>query len=188
MTEQHRQADTEFSSLLSAIRSNRFSKAEAGPLASRRLSQDSLPRSVTRLFTHNMDVDRINQAELVKLPGEPYSFHMTSTGDKVLSDSLEARLPLARAAGSQDRRRGDVHKNDSEGRFVNGTLGVVSDFGRDDGYPIVLTKSGITIATKPAEWKVTEDESPRPASSKCRCGSPGRSPCTRARGCRSTPP
>jgi ATP-dependent DNA helicase PIF1 len=49
-------------------------------------------------------------------------------------------------------------KNDSEGRFVNGTLGVVSDFSRDDGYPIVITKSGLTIATKPAEWKVTEDE------------------------------
>ncbi len=158
LTEQHRQTDTEFSSLLSAIRSNRFGKPEAGLLASRRLSHDGLPRSVTRLFTHNMDVDRINQAELVKLPGEPYSFHMTSTGDKVLSDSLKRgclspeRLDLKIGAVVM------FTKNDSEGRFVNGTLGVVSDFSRDDGYPIVLTKSGITIATKPAEWKVTEDE------------------------------
>ena len=158
LTEQHRQSDAEFSSLLAAIRSNRFGKAEAGLLAGRRLSHDGLPRSVTRLFTHNMDVDRINQAELVKLPGEAYSFYMTSTGDKVLADSLKRgclspeRLDLKIGAVVM------FTKNDSEGRFVNGTLGVISEFSREDGYPIVITKSGLTIATKPAEWKVTEEE------------------------------
>jgi ATP-dependent DNA helicase PIF1 len=159
LTEQHRQTDTEFSSLLSAIRSNAFGKAEGGLLASRRLSHDGgLPRSVTRLFTHNMDVDRINQAELVKLPGDAYSFHMTSTGDKLLADGLKRGCL---SPEKLDLKIGAVvmfTKNDPEGRFVNGTLGVVSDFSREDGYPIVLTKGGLTIATKPAEWKVTEDE------------------------------
>jgi ATP-dependent DNA helicase PIF1 len=58
LTEQHRQTDAEFSDLLAAIRSNRCGKADLSLLASRRLTQDGLPRSVTRLFTHNMDVDR----------------------------------------------------------------------------------------------------------------------------------
>ncbi len=49
-------------------------------------------------------------------------------------------------------------KNDPDGRFVNGTLGVVSDFDREDGYPVVMTKSGLTVFAKPAEWKVSEDE------------------------------
>ena len=40
LTEQHRQADAEFSSLLGAIRSNRFGK-EAPAAASRRLAQDA---------------------------------------------------------------------------------------------------------------------------------------------------
>ena len=158
LTEQHRQADAEFSSLLGAIRSNRFGKEDASLLASRRLAQDSLPRSVTRLFTHNMDVDRINQAELIKLPGEPYSFHMTATGDKLLADGLKRgclspeRLDLKIGAVVM------FTKNDPDGRFVNGTLGAVSDFSHEDGYPVVITKGGQTVFTKPAEWKVNEDE------------------------------
>jgi len=50
-------------------------------------------------------------------------------------------------------------KNDPDGRYVNGTLGVVSGFDREDGNPIVLTKNGSTVFAKRAEWKVAEDES-----------------------------
>ena len=158
LTEQHRQADTEFSSLLGAIRSNRFSKADASLLASLRLAQDSLPRSVTRLFTHNMDVDRINQAELIKLPGEANSFFMTAMGDKLLAEGLKRGCL---SPEKLDLKIGAVvmfTKNDPDGRFVNGTLGVVSDFDREDGNPVVVTKSGLTVFTKPAEWKVSEDD------------------------------
>ncbi len=158
LTEQHRQTDAEFSGLLAAIRSNRFGKADLGLLASRRIEHDSLPRSVTRLFTHNMDVDRINQAELLKLPGEPNSYFMTATGDKLLAEGLKRgclspeRLDLKKGAVVM------FTKHDPDGRFVNGTLGVVSDFDREDGNPVVVTKSGLTVFTKPAEWKVNEDE------------------------------
>ena len=106
-----------------------------------------------------MDVDRINQAELIKLPGETKSFHMTSMGDKLLADGLKRgclspeRLDLKIGAAVM------FTKNDPDGRFVNGTLGVVSDFDRDDGYPVVITKSGLTVFAKPAEWKVNEDDS-----------------------------
>ncbi len=159
LTEQHRQTDTEFSGLLSAIRSNRCGKADTGRLGSRRLEHDSLPRSITRLFTHNMDVDRINHAELQKLPGEANSFFMTATGDKLLADGLKRgclspeRLDLKKGAVVM------FTKNDPDGRFVNGTLGVVSDFDREDGYPVVVTRGGFTVFAKRAEWKVNEDES-----------------------------
>jgi ATP-dependent DNA helicase PIF1 len=159
LTEQHRQTDTEFSGLLSAIRSNRCGKADIALLASRRLGFDSLPRGVTRLFTHNMDVDRINQAELAKIPGEPQSFHMTATGDKLLAEGLKRgclspeRLDLKKGAVVM------FTKNDPDGRFVNGTLGVVTGFDAEDGNPVVVTRSGFTVHTKRAEWKVNEDES-----------------------------
>jgi hypothetical protein len=159
LTEQHRQTDAEFSGLLGAIRSNRCGKADLSLLASRRLTQDGLPRSVTRLFTHNMDVDRINQAELIKLPGEVKSFHMSSTGDTLLAEGLKRgclspeRLDLKEGAVVM------FTKNDQDGRYVNGTLGVVSGFSREDGTPIVSTKNGSTVFTQRAEWKVSEDES-----------------------------
>jgi ATP-dependent DNA helicase PIF1 len=159
LTEQHRQTDLQFSALLGAIRSNRCAKADLDLLTSRRLQRDSLPRSVTRLFTHNMDVDRINQAELVKLPGETKTFFMTSTGDKVLAEGLKRGCLSPECL---ELKKGAVvmfTKNDLEGRYVNGTLGIVSDFDREDGIPVVVTKSGSTVVAKPAEWKINEDDS-----------------------------
>jgi ATP-dependent exoDNAse (exonuclease V) alpha subunit len=159
LTEQHRQTDIEFSSLLAAIRSNKFSRADLDLLVSRKLQGGALPRGITRLFTHNMDVDRINHAELMKLPGEAQSFFMTSTGDKILADALKRgclspeRLELKKGAIVM------FTKNDPEGRYVNGTLGVVSDFDRDEGHPIIVTKAGSSVVAKPAEWKVSEDDS-----------------------------
>ncbi len=159
LTEQHRQTDTEFSDLLAAIRSNKFSRIDLDLLASRKLQNQTLPRGITRLYTHNMDVDRINHAELIKLPGEAQSFFMTSTGDKILSDGLKRgclspeRLELKTGAIVM------FTKNDPEGRYVNGTLGVVSDFDREEGHPIIITKGGSTVTAKPAEWKVSEDDS-----------------------------
>ncbi len=158
LTEQHRQTDTQFSALLSAIRSNRCGRADLDLLGSRKLQHDGLPRSVTRLFTHNMDVDRINQAELVKLPGEAKSFFMTSMGDKLLAEGLKRgclspeRLDLKTGAIVM------FTKNDPDGRYVNGTLGVVSDFDRESGHPVILIKSGSHVTAKPAEWKVSDDE------------------------------
>ena len=119
---------------------------------------DSLPGSITRLFTHNMDVDRINQAELVKLPGEIRSFHMSSTGDKLLTDGLKRGCL---SPEQLDLKTGAIvmfTKNDLEGRFVNGTLGVVTEFAREDGFPVIITKGGSTVVARPAEWKVAEDE------------------------------
>ncbi|MEK7515415.1 MAG: helix-turn-helix domain-containing protein, partial [Patescibacteria group bacterium] len=46
-------------------------------------------------------------------------------------------------------------KNSPQGRFVNGTLGVVAGWGAD-GMPIVKTKGGLKITTEPMEWQVEE--------------------------------
>ncbi len=158
LTEQHRQMDSAFTGVLSAIRANRCGKADFDLLAGRRLDHDTLPHGVTRLFTHNMDVDRINQAELLKLRGEIKSFVMTASGDRLLAESLKRGCL---SPEHLELKRGAVvmfTKNDPEGRFVNGTLGVVSDFAREDGYPVVATRSGSTIVAKPADWKINDEE------------------------------
>jgi len=158
LTEQHRQTDREFSELLGAIRSNAFRREHLDILGSRKPTRETLPHGITRLYTHNMDVDRINYAELMKLPGEPKIFHMSAMGDKVLAEGLKRGClspeELALKLGAVVM----FTKNDPEGRFVNGTLGVVCDFDREGGWPVVETKGGFTVTAKPAEWKVQEDE------------------------------
>jgi len=46
-------------------------------------------------------------------------------------------------------------KNSPQGRFVNGTLGVVVGWGADD-MPIIKTKDGLRITTEPMEWQLEE--------------------------------
>jgi hypothetical protein len=45
--------------------------------------------SLTRLFTHNADVDRINSEELDKLNEQEYLFMCKTSGDKRLIEALK---------------------------------------------------------------------------------------------------
>ena len=47
-------------------------------------------------------------------------------------------------------------KNDIERKFVNGTLGIVTGFSKENGYPIVKTNSGRTFAAEPMEWHIED--------------------------------
>src|SRR3989338_3304671 len=70
LTEQYRQDDTDFLDVLSAIRLGRVEETHHEQLASRHVSASQIPSvsGVPKLFSHNADVDRINAAELKKLP------------------------------------------------------------------------------------------------------------------------
>ena len=49
-------------------------------------------------------------------------------------------------------------KNSPEKKYVNGTLGVVVGFAEGTDYPIVETKSGRKIQTKPDTWEMRDGE------------------------------
>ena len=100
LTEQHRQDDDEFLSVLSAIRAERGRgdalRAAVGP---RHRDWLTRPQSAPKLFSHNADVDRINAAELAKLPGRPKKmYRMNGQGGRRDGRGTEARMPLARDA------------------------------------------------------------------------------------------
>ena len=66
LSEQHRQEDPAFLELLSAIRAGTVSEKHHGLLHSRRGAVS--PAETTKLFSHNVDVDRVNAVALEKLP------------------------------------------------------------------------------------------------------------------------
>jgi hypothetical protein len=47
-------------------------------------------------------------------------------------------------------------KNDQAGRYVNGTLGLVERFDAEEGFPVVVTRSGKRILAEPSTWKIDE--------------------------------
>ncbi|MEK7515370.1 MAG: AAA family ATPase [Patescibacteria group bacterium] len=88
LTEQYRQDDSDFLSVLSAIRSGEVEEMHHDRLMTRHTDLSALPPDAPKLFSHNADVDRINAGELAKLKGLARKFHITSRGKDSLVGAL----------------------------------------------------------------------------------------------------
>ncbi len=155
--EQHRQSDSEFLALLEAIRADACGAHERRLLSSRASAGKPPNASVTRLFTHNRDVDRLNQQALDRMPGEARYFEMVSRGPAPLVDALKRGCLSSQQLELKTGAQVMFIKNDPAGRFANGTLGMVSSFDRESGNPVVETLSGSRITAEPLDWALEED-------------------------------
>ena len=158
LEEQHRQTDSAFLKVLNEIRKNRLSDEGMKHLLSRKKYQGgTLIRKVepTRLHTHNIDVDLINQQELQKLHGQQREYQMDSKGRKPLIDSLKKSCLAPDVLKLKVGAKVMFVKNNFEEGYVNGTLGKIIAFDYDG--PIVQTLSGKNIHVKHASWSIEED-------------------------------
>lgn len=157
ITEQHRQDDNTFLALLSAIRRNAFGASHLNLLNTRKIPASAAPSGVPKLFSRNVDVDRVNEEVLSTLHGMPRMFAMTSHGPSALVSTLQkwclspAELFLKVGAAVM------FTKNNQKEGFVNGTLGVVEKFDAESGLPIVRTRSGKRITVDPMDWVFEEN-------------------------------
>ncbi|HSE56901.1 MAG TPA: AAA family ATPase [Candidatus Paceibacterota bacterium] len=162
ITEQHRQSDDRFLSILSAIRKNEYGEAHHEYLQERFVANQDSPsggETLTRLFSHNADVDTLNTKELEKIKSPARTFTMKSKG----KDSLVASLKKGCLSPEKlDLKIGATvmcTKNSREKGFVNGTLGTVIDFEPATTYPIITTRHGDTITMEPMDWNIEENGS-----------------------------
>ncbi len=156
LSEQHRQEDVIFLEMLSAIRNGAVSDSHQALLESRRTMNPSV-ETTTKLFSHNVDVDRFNGFQLDKLPGNTEVFTMESRGPKNLTESLKKGCLSPELLSLKVGARVMFTKNDiPEHRFVNGTLGVVEGFYEENGFPVVRTFDGRTIYTEQQDWRIEE--------------------------------
>ncbi len=156
LTEQYRQDDAEFLSVLSAIRRNTFDDDHARLIASRKIERQHAPEHTPKLFTHNADVDRVNAAMLAKLPGAPREFSMSSQGKSRLVEVLKKGCLSPETLALKVGASVMFTKNNPKEGFVNGTLGTVAGFSKDRGAPIIKIRNGRQIEVAPMDW-VVED-------------------------------
>ena len=156
LTEQYRQDDYDFLSILSSIRSNSFDDNHLRHIEARKIEFHLAPDGAPKLFSHNVDVDRVNDEMLVKLPGEPRAFAMSSHGPEMIVAALKkgclSPTTLYLKAGAAVM----FTKNNPKKGFVNGTLGTVEGFDKASGYPMVKTRNGRRIEVEPMDWTVEE--------------------------------
>ncbi|HTB48599.1 MAG TPA: HRDC domain-containing protein, partial [Verrucomicrobiae bacterium] len=157
LTEQHRQqGDDELLAFLEAMRGGELEEVHQETLQKRFHQKPGPDTVITRLYSHNIDVEAINQRHLAALPGESKHFEMRTKGGKAKIEQLSKGLltpeVLELKVGAEVMF---VANNFAEG-FVNGSRGQVIAF-EDDGTPIVQLLNGRNIYVEPHSWSLSED-------------------------------
>ena len=156
LEEQHRQEDDELLRVLSDIRNDSVSDETLEPLRKRYRKDVEGDIYPTKLYTHNMDVDVINECELEKIEGEESVYEMDDKGKGVLVDILKRSCLAPEMLRLKDNAIVMFVKNNFDEGYVNGTLGIVERFD-SDGMPVVRIKSGKTIHVKGDQWMIEEE-------------------------------
>jgi ATP-dependent exoDNAse (exonuclease V) alpha subunit len=156
LSEQHRQKDNTYLSILNQIRENKISPKTIELLKSRLNKDPEGGGEATRLYTHNIDVDVVNKRHLDLISGNTKQYHMTSKGSHGLSETLKKSCLSPEVLELKVGARVMFTKNHPDGGYVNGTLGVVKEF-NSFGDPVIETYGGMTFSVSPQSWKIEEE-------------------------------
>lgn len=110
----------------------------------------------TRLYTHNADVDNINDRELGKLDEYEAKYEMNFKGRKILVEALKKSCLAPQTLRLKKGARVMCVKNNFDKGYVNGTLGVVVSCGYGVD-PVIRTSSGKLLTIESASWTVEDD-------------------------------
>jgi ATP-dependent exoDNAse (exonuclease V) alpha subunit len=158
LTEQHRQEDDVFLDILNAIRKNELESYHFETLESRiREYHEEDFQNITKLFTHNADVDSINDKQLAGLDTDQRIFYMTSKGKTSLIENLKKSCLAPETLKLKIGTEVMFVKNNFDKGYVNGTRGIIIDFDSEMDLPIVKTLDGEKITVDTENWSV-EDE------------------------------
>ncbi|MBO6518260.1 MAG: AAA family ATPase [Bacteroidia bacterium] len=156
LTEQYRQTDNELNEVLNEIRSNQVSQTSMSLLDEAVYTK--FKAEPTRLYSHNFDVDRVNLQEIENLAGEEEIFVASLKGNQGLREMLQKSVLAPENLILKENARVMFVKNNYEKGYMNGSLGTVTGFSSETGYPLVTLNSNRTIEVEPEVWSV-DDES-----------------------------
>jgi ATP-dependent DNA helicase PIF1 len=150
----YRQHDPQFINLLNSIRNKTISE-EGLQFLNRRLDPEFEPPKnefYIHLTTTNEMAAGINRRQLQKLKGKKHTFIGIREGD-FGDEYLPTAVELEVKNGSQIM----LLTNDSDGRWVNGSMGEISGFGQDaGGAPLVIVElaGGEEVEVAPFTWEI----------------------------------
>ena len=157
LQEKFRQDDNVLIAVLDEIRSGNISENTLDVLNARYHKELPIDFTPTKLYTHNVDVDRINSDELAKLNNPAHLFKYKSEGTaKNIEKIFKSSLVLEEISLKKDAVVMFI-KNNHELGFVNGTTGVVVDFDKETGLPVVKTSYGSLIKVSLEDWTMEND-------------------------------
>ena len=161
LSEIYRQNDSRFIDILNAVRDDAVTDRHLEVLNSRHDPYFVPPEdeNYIHLMTTNRDARKINMAELAKLDGSDQLFEATETG-KVPRNLKPNDPEITIKVGAQVM----FIQNDSERRWVNGTIGQVYDIQEfyneetQENEPVVTVAfpHGRMVEVKPHTWEISK--------------------------------
>ncbi|WP_131669849.1 AAA family ATPase [Psychrobacter pygoscelis] len=177
LTEQHRQDDTQsgdtlnLDAILNQIREQSVTFDAIHALEATHAHDVDVNR--TRLYTHNLNVNKINERELDALSSKPVVFNATDFGDSKLVETLKKNVRTSDELTLKIGAKVMFIKNNNELAVSNGTMGEIVAFeslksnGKVDDedkkdeaeqkLPVVKLNDGRRVRAEPEEWMI-EDE------------------------------
>ena len=149
-----RQDDDDIIHILDEIRSGLITQKTHDLLESRFHQELSIEFTPTKLYTHNIDVDRINLQELDALPSPAHIFKSENTGSKA---NIEKIFKTSLVLEDMTLKKNAIVifiKNNQELGYVNGTTGMVTGFDKDTKMPIVKLSNNRLIDVARENWVV----------------------------------
>lgn len=163
LSEQFRQTENDDAPMSLNRILNEIREQDVSPLAVETLlatKAHTIQGARTRLYTHNVNVDKINQEELATLTTPAHEFSALTLGDKELITTLQknARTPalLALKVGAKVM----FTKNNGVLDVYNGTMGAVVDFVTVEGTlaPKVQLNDGRQIIVEAETWSIDDED------------------------------
>lgn len=156
LEEQFRQKDDILTDILNKIRSNQIGEGDY-QILEKRIGVNISAFKPTKLYTHNADVDLINEKELAEINEQEITFVMTGDGPLNLVEILKKSSIATEVLKMKKGAEVMCIKNNFEMGYVNGSRGKIVDFELDTRYPVVELYSGQRVTLKPESWSIEEE-------------------------------
>ena len=160
LTEQFRQTRNELNTILNQIRANEIDESAVQLLQETRYNEHSI--EPTKLYSHNADVDAMNEKELEALEADKEEFFAKKSGNIKMMEGFVKSLIVQDKLVLKKGAKVMFLKNDHDRGIMNGTLGVVTDFGKDaEGngpFPLVQLIDKRKILATPEVWSINNEK------------------------------
>jgi len=157
LTQQFRQSDTDFNSILNEIRTRSLSSKSIAVLEETMYNQQTI---ATKLYTHNADVDEINNEHLLELSTDLFTFEAKATGNPNMFEMLKKSILAPEILQLKIGAKVMLVRNNFDKGYSNGTLGKIDDITEDEegnDFPIVKTLDGKKIYLEKEEWSIENE-------------------------------
>ncbi|MDQ5957208.1 MAG: ATP-dependent helicase [Patescibacteria group bacterium] len=157
LSENYRQEDNTLSNILNMIRAANEDLYES--LESLNGTRDNVLDNSIKLYSHNKNVDEINIENYNNLDSDitEVEYIMKSRGKKNLIDNLKQNILALESIKLKKDTKVIFIKNDREGKYQNGTLGIVKGFDKDN-YPIITDNKNEEIIAKEENWQLKDED------------------------------